>query len=96
MFIFNTSILIKIKVLISILFVINLASAEDEYNYPHAISVFDKIKYNKDFKHFDYVNPSAPKGGAIRLAERGTFDSLNQFEIVQNLLLKNIGLKNLI
>ena len=79
MFIFNTSILIKIKVLICLLFIINLANAEDEYNYPHAISVFDKIKYNKDFKHFDYVNPSAPKGGRIRLAERGTFDSLNQF-----------------
>ena len=79
MFIFNTSILIKIKVLICLLFIINLANAEDEYNYPHAISVFDKIKYNKDFKHFDYVNPSAPKGGVIRLAERGTYDSLNQF-----------------
>ena len=79
MFIFNISILIKIKVLISLLFIINLANAEDEYNHPHAISVFDQIKYHKDFKHFDYVNPSAPKGGRIRLAERGTFDSLNQF-----------------
>jgi len=79
MLIFNTSILIKIKILISILFIINLANAQDEDNYPHAISAFDQIKYNKDFKHFDYVNPSAPKGGRIRLAERGTFDSLNQF-----------------
>jgi microcin C transport system substrate-binding protein len=79
MFLLYTSILIKIKILISILFIINIANAKDEYNYQHAISVFDKIKYNEGFKHFDYINPSAPKGGTIRLAERGTFDSLNQF-----------------
>ena len=76
MFILNRSILIKI---ISILFIINVANAQGVYNYTHAISVFDTIKYDKDFKHFDYVNPSAPKGGIIRIAERGTFDSLNQF-----------------
>ena len=79
MFLLNTFILIKIKIIISILFIINIANAKDEYNYQHAISVFDKIKYNEEFKHFDYINPSAPKGGIIRLAERGTFDSLNQF-----------------
>ncbi len=79
MFLLNTFILIKIKIIIGILFIINIAYAKDEYNYQHAISVFDKIKYNEGFKHFDYINPSAPKGGIIRLAERGTFDSLNQF-----------------
>lgn len=79
MLLLNTFILIKIKIIISILFIINIANAKDEYNYQHAISVFDKIKYNEEFKHFDYINPSAPKGGIIRLAERGTFDSLNQF-----------------
>jgi microcin C transport system substrate-binding protein len=34
-------------------------------------------KYGPDFTHFDYVNPDAPKGGTLRLAERGTFDSFN-------------------
>ena len=29
------------------------------------------------FTHFPYVNPDAPKGGALTLAKRGTFDSLN-------------------
>ena len=79
MFLLNTSILIKIKIIISILFIFNIANAKDEYNNKHAISVFDKIKYHEGFKHFEYINPSAPKGGTIRLAERGTFDSLNQF-----------------
>lgn len=31
------------------------------------------------FKHFDYVNPEAPKGGSVRMAASGTFDSLNPY-----------------
>ena len=42
---------------------------------PRASSI--QPKYPKDFKHFDYVNPDAPKGGTIRLSDTGTFDSLN-------------------
>src|SRR5262249_46051064 len=29
----------------------------------HGISAFGDLKYPPDFQHFDYVNPSAPKGG---------------------------------
>jgi microcin C transport system substrate-binding protein len=36
-------------------------------------------KYGPDFKHFDYVDPEAPRGGEIRLHAIGTFDSLNGF-----------------
>ncbi|MBR9828313.1 MAG: ABC transporter substrate-binding protein [Oceanospirillales bacterium] len=38
-------------------------------------------KYPADFEHFDYVNPDAPKGGRLREAAIGTFDSLNPFII---------------
>lgn len=31
------------------------------------------------FKHFNYVNPDAPKGGIVRLGQTGSFDSLNPF-----------------
>ena len=31
----------------------------------HGLSVFDDLKYPKHFKHFDYVNPSAAKGGVL-------------------------------
>ncbi len=48
MFIINKYILINIKILISILLLINIAKAEDKNNYVHAISVFDKIKYDKN------------------------------------------------
>jgi len=36
-------------------------------------------KYKKNFKHFDYVNPAAKKGGQLTLSGFGTFDSFNPF-----------------
>ena len=43
----------------------------------HALSLIDTPKYPADYKHFDYVNPEAPKGGSLRLSAIGSFDSLN-------------------
>ena len=46
----------------------------------HAITLYNEApKYPADFKHFDYVNPDAPKGGILRSAGFGSFDSLNPF-----------------
>jgi microcin C transport system substrate-binding protein len=47
----------------------------DEKRY--ATTLMGTPKYGADFKHFDYVNPNAPKGGSVRMAAIGTFDSLN-------------------
>ena len=33
----------------------------------HGISTFGELKYPADFKHLDYVNPDAPKGGVASL-----------------------------
>ena len=38
---------------------------------------FGEPLYPPDFTHFDYVNPEAPRGGSIRLAAFGSFDTLN-------------------
>jgi microcin C transport system substrate-binding protein len=43
----------------------------------HAIAMHGTVKYGPDFEHFDYANPDAPKGGSLRLAAQGTFDSFN-------------------
>jgi microcin C transport system substrate-binding protein len=43
----------------------------------HGISLYGELKYGPDFTHFEYANPTAPKGGAFRLGWIGTFDSLN-------------------
>lgn len=45
----------------------------------HAIAMHGTPKYGPDFTHFDYVNPNAPKGGALREAAQGTFDSFNPY-----------------
>jgi microcin C transport system substrate-binding protein len=45
----------------------------------HAIGIHGAVKYGADFTHFDYTNPQAPKGGEVRQAVIGTFDSLNPF-----------------
>jgi microcin C transport system substrate-binding protein len=46
-------------------------------NWRHGMSLFGDLKYLPGFKHFDYVNPDAPKGGAVRLTGTGTFDNFN-------------------
>ena len=53
------------------------AMAEDAPVKHHALSLIGEPKYPADFKHFDFVNPDAPKGGLVRMAEIGSFDSLN-------------------
>jgi microcin C transport system substrate-binding protein len=60
------------------------ATAETE---SHGISAFGDLKYPADFKHFEYVNPDAPKGGLFSQigAQRQynqnflTFNSLNSY-----------------
>jgi microcin C transport system substrate-binding protein len=47
----------------------------------HALSLVGTPKFPADFKHFDWVNPDAPKGGVARLWVLGSFDSLNPFSI---------------
>lgn len=37
-------------------------------SYQHGISLIHELKYQEGFTHFDWVNPSAPKGGSLLLA----------------------------
>lgn len=50
----------------------------------HAIAMHGEPKYGPDFKHFEYVDPNAPKGGTMRLGVTGTFDSFNPYIIKGN------------
>jgi microcin C transport system substrate-binding protein len=53
----------------------------------HGMSAFGDLKYPADFKHFDYVDPNAPKGGAFSQIGPNrqynqnflTFNSLNSY-----------------
>ena len=53
------------------------AAAQGAANWRHGLSLFGDLKYPPDFKHFEYVNPGAPKGGTIRMLAVGTFDNFN-------------------
>ena len=62
-------------------------SAAADETETHGISSFGDLKYPADFRHFEYVNPNAPKGGTFsqigpsRLFNQNflTFNSLNSF-----------------
>ena len=45
----------------------------------YGIAMHGDMKYGKDFKNFDIVNPNAPQGGEFRMGIVGTFDSVNPF-----------------
>jgi microcin C transport system substrate-binding protein len=50
----------------------------------HAFSLYDTPKYPEGFTHFDYVNPDAPRGGELYLANpdrRTSFDKFNPFSM---------------
>jgi len=55
------------------------ARAESPVHTYYGLSLLGEPKYPADFKHFDFVNPDAPKGGEIRRAAMGSFDSFNPF-----------------
>lgn len=50
----------------------------------HGIAMHGTPKYAAGFTHFDYVNPNAPKGGVLRQASFGSFDTFNPFTIKGN------------
>ena len=50
----------------------------------HGYALWDDLKYPEGFTAFDYANPSAPKGGELRLVSNqrlSTFDKYNPFTI---------------
>jgi microcin C transport system substrate-binding protein len=59
-----------------------MAAAPAAAEPSHGLSIFGDLKYNAGFKHFDYVNPDAPKGGRLSMvgpAAIRSFDSFNGF-----------------
>ena len=53
----------------------------------HAYAAYGEPKHAKDFTHFDYADPGAPKGGVLHLANpdrRSSFDKFNYFTIRGN------------
>jgi len=68
-------------VLLSLIWLLTATAtlADQKIIKSHGISTFGDLKYGPDFKHFDYVNPNAPKGGEFSTWGFGTFDSLTPY-----------------
>ena len=68
------------------------APAQEEAEY-HGISAFRDLKYPADFKHFDYVNPNAPKGGLFSHigSTRAYNQNFNTFNSLNSYILKGDG-----
>ena len=62
--------------------ILGTAAAEEATpDAAHGLSLFGDLKYGRDFAHFDYVEPNAPKGGGLRMATVGTFSTLNPYTL---------------
>ncbi|MGN0904915.1 MAG: extracellular solute-binding protein [Alphaproteobacteria bacterium] len=57
------------------------AEAKEKVVPVHGIAMHGAPKYKKGFRNFDYVNPKAPKGGVLRMAAFGSFDTFNPYVI---------------
>ena len=44
----------------------------------HAYAFLGEPKLPPDFEHFDWVSPNAPKGGLMRMADTGSWDTFNR------------------
>jgi microcin C transport system substrate-binding protein len=74
---FQTLSLLAVSFLVVLALPIRASDAEVAAR--HGFAMYGDPKYGADFEHFEYVRPDAPKGGRVRLAVTGSFDSLNPF-----------------
>lgn len=86
----------KIVVKILMILIVSLITtdhgwSQQKITIAHALAMTGTPKYAEDFKHLEYVNPKAPKGGDIKLGTVGTFDSLNPY-IIRGVAATGIGL----
>ena len=48
-----------------------------ELEYRHGISLLHELKYPPDYKHFEYANPAAPKGGNVVFSTTANIANFN-------------------
>jgi len=74
---------------VAVFFYTSQASAQEqviaeESAAPYALSMVGKSQYDENSAHLSYANPDAPKGGTLKQAAIGTFDTLNPYSIKGN------------
>jgi len=59
----------------------SLSALADDPQSLYGLAMHGQAKYSDQSDHLDYVNPNAPKGGNIKIAAIGSFDTLNPFSL---------------
>lgn len=67
----------RVSLLLAAALWISLATVSAGAAKTTSMTMHGEPRHAEGFPHFDYVNPHAPKGGRLRLAAQGSFDSLN-------------------
>lgn len=57
------------------------ASTKEQLDLKFGLAMVGAPKYSEADTHLDYANPDAPKGGELKQAAIGTFDTLNPYSI---------------
>ena len=70
-----------VRIVVLIVALISGFSQAQTIKESDAFAVIGEPKYAINFDHYDYVNPAAPKGGAVTLAANGTFDNFNRYAL---------------
>lgn len=73
----KTNILITLFIVLC-LTLLPVSSPAQKVTTSHGLALFGDLLYGPDFKHFNYVNPNAPKGGTL-VQSIGNFDNLNPY-----------------
>ncbi len=68
-----------LALMITAMLMAGVSLTAQEITRAHGIAMHGEPKYGSGFKHFDYVNPNAPKGGTVVMGAFGSYDSLNPF-----------------
>jgi microcin C transport system substrate-binding protein len=64
---------------IALFFMVGSLTLAADVIVSHALAMRGEPKYPTGFRHFDYVNPNAPKGGTLTQYTLGTYDSFNRY-----------------
>lgn len=76
--------MIVVRIGLLMLALLTLTAQAQNIQESYAFAVIGEPKYAINFTHYDYVNPAAPKGGAVTLSALGTFDNFNRYALRGN------------
>ena len=69
----------KVIPVVALLFIAGSLAIFAETITSHALAMRGTPKYPAGFRHFEYVNPNAPKGGMVTFYSLGTYDTFNRY-----------------